>query len=182
MFGILGRRRRPNLATLSIDPDDPTIQPPVRVFISHRWATDQALYTSIIQGLYTASPSRIEDLSLTEALRIEGPRGGRVDPLEVKLELASRIRRSDLVFVPATLTAADEDWIQYEIETAAQLGKPVVFVTERPDRERWNRYLALLERHNVPVRTCTTAPDDILWAIRVLLPARSWGRAPDPTA
>jgi hypothetical protein len=171
MLGLFGGKRpRPNLGTMTIDPDDPALRRSVRVFISHRWDDDPAFRGIILGSLAGLNGLPIDDLSLTTQQRIEGNRGGRVDPLQIRLELAERIRRCDVFFVPADTGAADAEWLQFETEKAAEYRRPVVFVSHNWRRARWNRYVKRLKSLNLPSAMSTTDPQAILAAAKSMLP------------
>lgn len=139
---------------------------PLRVFVSHRWGSDDILRKLIAGYLESNGVDIVTDMSLTPDERVEGPRGGKVDELKIKAEIRNRIAASDLVIVPAHIAASLSRWINWETETAHTLRKPILFVSDRPDRVRFNAYLRRLKAQNYPVRLAQADRADILESVR----------------
>jgi hypothetical protein len=78
----------------------------------------------------------VEDLSLPEDERISGPRGGRVDDVVVKLKISDLIEQSDLVVAPAEKTTENSQWVEWELDCAAQSHKPILFLSTKADRRQ----------------------------------------------
>lgn len=166
-----GSGRTPNLQTMKIDPNDPSLLPTLRIFVSHRWQDKSEFHKRILRSFHDCR-TRIHDLSLTMKDGISGPRGGRTPNLRIQMEIAKRVRACDLFFVPADIAAASDPWIEYETHRAAEHRKPSVFVSTNWRRMRWNKYAEQLSKEGL--QTCKANLDsrDILEAVRTLLPGR----------
>lgn len=103
----------------------------LRVFISHRYGEDKALYDGVIDALNREGFS-VQDMSLTEDRRKKGPRGGDLPPLAIQAEIAARIYTSDVVIAPSRPATSRSWWLTWEIQTATiGYGIPILFVKER---------------------------------------------------
>lgn len=155
---------------MAIDPEDPSLARPLRIFVSHRW--DDAEFHTRILSSFEDSGTSVVDVSLTREHEVVGPRGGSVSPLKIQLELASRIRTCDLFFVPADVAAGNEDWLQYETLKAAEYRKPAIFISDNWRRVRWNKHARQLLDEGLPTRTANLDSKEILEAAKSMLPNR----------
>ena len=169
--GVVETPAAPPPVTPPYDFDDPRIQRPLRVFISHRWQ-NPALHSTILTGLELRYRRRVQDCSLVEAERVGSDPAVQLDDLQIETVVSRKIRNSDVVFVPGDVGAAEDKWLKYETEEAAKSGRPVVFVTEKWRRRRWNRNRGRFAKLGVPSCTSTTDPDAIVEAVRALVPER----------
>jgi hypothetical protein len=109
----------------------------LRVFMSHRWDTDDAeLYETVIKHLGEQGYS-VQDLSLAQGQKVSGPRGGSVAEMEISREIAARIYSSDILLVPSRVGAGLNDWIKWEVELAAvAYDIPVLLIDHTNDIHR----------------------------------------------
>src|SRR5688572_28850437 len=85
----------------------------LRVFISHRYGDDQALYDEVLAALHRNGFS-VQDVSLSAAQVLAGPRGGRLPALEVQSEIAARIYTSDVIIAPSRPAVTRSQWVTRE--------------------------------------------------------------------
>jgi hypothetical protein len=105
----------------------------IRIFVSHRYGSDKQLYDAVLSELRSQGHA-IQDVSLSEDMRISGPRGGRLPHLQIQAEIAARIYTADLLIAPARPATTRSDWLTWEFQLAAiGYGVPVLFVKE-PNR------------------------------------------------
>jgi hypothetical protein len=185
MFGWFRKRSRPNLATPKFDFEEfatgnkkVITRRSLRVFVSHRWEKDDYLRDVFASERFPGL--LVEDLSLTKDLRIIGPRGGEVDELKIKKEIAARIYASDVLIAPSIKSSLkprrvkadgewvhiETDWIGWEIELAALcFNMPVVFVDHRPELRRRINLYERLRKQGAKVATAKADPDDMMSVI-----------------
>jgi hypothetical protein len=93
---------------------------PYRLFISHAWSYSEEYYR-LIDLLNNHPNFEYRNYSVPQH-----------DPLETKSQLRSKlldqINPSQVVLILAGMYAAHSEWINFEIETAARLGKPIIGV------------------------------------------------------
>ena len=184
MFWPFKKRRKPNLKTVSIDQEEfarilreKKQRRSLRVFVSHRWDGDAGLHDFMTSDF---NEFEIDDLSLDKSRRLEGVRGGTLDELEIKQEIAARIFGADVVIAPSTKAALkpkrtkvdgeyavqNTDWISWEIEIAAVcFNIPVVFVDHKEGLQRRNRLYRRLKEVGAKVITAVASKDQIITAI-----------------
>jgi len=147
----------------------------LRVFISHRYGDDRALYDGVIDALNRQGFS-VQDLSLTEEQRREGPQGGRLPRLTIQAEIAARIYSSDVFIAPGRVATGRSPWLTWEVQTATvSYGVPILFVRER-GQQRGTQLIADVAALKLPHRVCD--PDKHLIARNVaeLVSVRpTWG-------
>lgn len=148
-------------------PDEP--KRPLRVFVSHRWGQDDMLRKFVAACLTEHGLDIVTDMSLTPDERVEGPRGGEVDELQIKAEIHRRIVASDIIIVPAHTAAGVSRWISWETETAFTLNKPILFVSDRPDRMRFNGYMRRLKGQNYPIRLANPDKAEIVNTVQEMI-------------
>jgi hypothetical protein len=125
----------------------------LRVFISHRWGDDEALYAGAIDALNRQGFS-VQDLSLTKNQRRQGPRGGQLPKLEVQADIAARIYSSDVVIAPSRVATSWSQWLTWEIQTATiGYGVPILFVKEQ-GHQRQAKLVTEVEKLGLPHRVC----------------------------
>lgn len=141
------------------------------MFVSHRWGRDNAFRAKVTRSL-ADSGLNVEDLSLAEEERIAGPRNGRVPDVQIKQEISDRISRSDVVIVPAEKLHSTDNWIGWELDTAAIQRKPILFLTEDPKRQRFNGRYRQYKRSGLLVDRATTDPVEIVRKVRAMMAGR----------
>lgn len=126
---------------------------PTQIFVSHRYDQDQIFVAEIRDRL--ADHVSIDDGSLTEEQMLAGPRGGKVPDYAVKREICERMRRSDIVLCRNTPSITNNDWISWEIDTAAiALQKPILFVDDRFDAVKGSSLFTELKNASAIVSKC----------------------------
>ena len=126
---------------------------PTQIFISHRYKKDQRFLAAIKGRL--EDHVRIDDGSLTKEQMLSGPRGGKVPGFEVKKEIFDRISQSDVVICRNTSSITNNEWISWEIDTAAiALKKPILFVDDRIDAVRGSAIYTELKNAEAIVGKC----------------------------
>jgi hypothetical protein len=105
-----------------------------RIFVSHRFGRDEALYDSVVDALRRQGHA-IQDISLSDDRKVTGPRGGHLPRLEVQAEVAARIYTCDLLIAPSRPGTTRSEWVTWEVQLAAVgYGVPVLFVEEKDSR------------------------------------------------
>lgn len=133
----------------------------VRVFFSHRYGRDQALYDGVIADL-TRNGFSIQDTSLTASQILTGPRGGDLPTLEVQSEIAARIYTSDILISPSRPAVTRSKWVTWEVQLAAiGYGVPILFVNQRSDQRYSTALVRQIETLELPHRVCDPRIDDI---------------------
>lgn len=124
-----------------------------QIFVSHRYDEDQAFLAEVRDRL--EDHVVIDDDSLTREQMLAGPRGGRAPDFSVKKEICERIRRSDIVLCRNTPSIINNDWISWEIDTAAiALRKPILFVDDRFDAMKGSSLYTELKKADANVSKC----------------------------
>jgi len=184
MFGWFNKPKKPNLATPAFDFTESIAHKlnnrRLRVFVSHRWKEDGELHRILRTDFENF---QIEDMSLSEDRRMLGARGGMVDEIRIKRELAARIYASDILIAPSTKAALkprkvrsegeyveiETDWISWEIQIAAIcFNIPVLFVDTRVNLKRRNALYNKLKAEGANVGVALATADDILMKIDAL--------------
>lgn len=109
----------------------------LRVFMSHRWDTDDAtLYEDALKHLAKEGYA-VQDLSLAQGQKVSGPRGGVVADMKIEREIAARIYSSDILLAPSRVAAGLSDWIVWEVELASvAYNIPVLLIDHAPDMQK----------------------------------------------
>lgn len=103
----------------------------LRVFISHRYGNDKALYDDVLRAVESNGFS-VQDISLSAEQVMAGPRGGQLPKLQVQSEIAARIYTSDVVIAPSRPAVTRSQWVTWEVQLAAiGYGIPILFVNQR---------------------------------------------------
>lgn len=132
----------------------------LRVFISHRYGNDQALYDDVLNALYR-NGFAIQDISLSATQVLAGPRGGRLPTLEVQAEIAARIYTSDVVIAPSRPAVTRSHWVTWEVQLAAiGYGIPILFVNER-NQQRSTRLVSEVAALDLRYRACNPEVSEI---------------------
>ncbi|MFI3300550.1 MAG: TIR domain-containing protein [Candidatus Gastranaerophilales bacterium] len=96
-----------------------------KIFISHCWSYDDA-YETIKGWLETAQYYSFADYSISMDQKLVG-----LTESQLKLAIAERIRQCSIFIVPTGMYCNGRDWIEYEIKTAKNMGKPILAVRPR---------------------------------------------------
>ena len=108
-----------------------------KVFISHCWDYDDD-YSTIKSWLDNALYYSFSDYSISREKKILG-----FNNLELKKAIAEQIRQCSVFIVPTAVYASCSNWVNFEIDTAVRMGKPILAVIP------WG------QKHNsVKVTTC----------------------------
>ncbi|MGE3142001.1 MAG: TIR domain-containing protein [Hyphomonadaceae bacterium] len=108
----------------------------LRIFISHRYDQDQALYDDVVRSLNKEGHA-VQDVSLSARQVLAGPRGGELPELEIQAEIAARIYTSDILVAPSRPGVTRSEWVTWEVQLAAiGYGIPILFVDEEGLRRR----------------------------------------------
>lgn len=108
----------------------------LRIFISHRYGGDRALYGDVILALNRSGFS-VQDISLSAEQALLGPRGGKLPNLRIHSEIAARIYTSDILIAPSRPAVTRAEWVTWEVKLAAiGYGIPILFVNERNHKRR----------------------------------------------
>ena len=91
-----------------------------KLFISHAWHRSEA-YESIIAFLDGAPHFVYSNYSVPEDRAFD-----RMSRAELQEQIREQIRPVDMVIILAGLYVAHSDWIQFEINYAKAIGKPII--------------------------------------------------------
>jgi hypothetical protein len=141
----------------------------LRVFMSHRWDTDDAdLYGKIFKHLGEQGFS-VQDLSLAQDQKVSGPRGGSVADMKISREIAARIYSSDILLVPSRVGAGLSDWIKWEVELASiAYDIPVLLIDHTNDIQR-RSFVAELNAINARFEVVGAQALEIAYAVATLV-------------
>jgi len=92
-----------------------------RVFISHAWEYDDD-YWRVVGFLNDAPNFQWENLSVPEH-----------DPVtddDLKHGLRNQMRPADVFLIIAGMYAAHSDWIEFEVEFARRIGRPIIGISK----------------------------------------------------
>jgi hypothetical protein len=133
----------------------------IRVFISHRYASDRALYDTVIDKLQRQGHA-IQDLSLNEQQQLQGPNGGEVPEMSLQAVIAARIYSADLLIAPSRPRTSRSEWLVWEVQLAAiSYGVPVLFVNE-PGLVNQTRLVSEIARLGLPYAVCGQVSEEIV--------------------
>src|SRR5262245_56999713 len=92
-----------------------------RVFISHAWeySTD---YYRVEEFLHDAPAFRWENLSV--------PQHDPLHPSDLAYELRNQMRPADVFLIIAGMYAAHSDWIDFELQFARRIGRPIIGIVK----------------------------------------------------
>lgn len=151
----------------------------LRIFISHRYGNDQALYDDVVRALNRNGFS-VQDISLSASQILAGPRGGQLPTLDVQSEIAARIYTSDVVIAPSRPAVTRSQWVTWEVQLAAiGYAIPILFVNQR-NQQRSTRLVAEIEGLGLPHRACDPVSSDIARSVAELVNTRpTWAMRQD---
>lgn len=128
----------------------------LRIFISHRYGKDQALYDEVLAAVRRNGFS-VQDISLSAEQVMAGPRGGDLPKLEIQAEIAARIYTSNILIAPSRPAVGRSQWVTWEVQLAAiGYGIPILFVDLR-NHQRRTRLVS--EVDSLGLRYATCEPD-----------------------
>lgn len=147
----------------------------LRIFISHRFGKDQALYDDVIRAL-EGNRFSVQDMSLSAAQAMAGPRGGDLPRLEIQAEIAARIYTSDALIAPSRVGTSRSRWVSWEVQLAAiGYGIPILFVNEAGQR-RSTTLVSEVAGLELPHAVCEHRAQDIVTNLIRLIDGRpNWG-------
>ena len=93
-----------------------------RIFISHCWSYNE--YDRLKEWLDTAKYYAFADCSISVDKKLEG-----LNNSELADAITEHIRQCSVFIVPTAMYVNYSDWIQFEIETAVKMSKPILAVT-----------------------------------------------------
>ncbi len=144
----------------------------LRIFISHRFGDDGALYSDVIAAVERNGFS-VQDVSLSAKQYMKGPRGGKLSKLEVKASVAARIYTSDVLIAPSRPAVTRSDWVTWEVQLAAVgYGVPILFVNQGASQKRRTALVAQVHDLGLPYRVCNRNIQDISRKVAELVDAR----------
>lgn len=154
----------------------------LRIFISHRHDGDAALYDGVIDAL-TRELFAVQDMSLSAAQVMAGPRGGDLDHLEIQAEVAARIYTSDVLIAPSRPAVTRSPWVTWEVQLAAVgYAIPILFVDE-PGLQRRTSLVSQVEALGLPHAVCPPEIPAIASSVVRLVGHPDWGiRQDEPDA
>jgi MTH538 TIR-like domain (DUF1863) len=93
---------------------------PYRIFVSHAWDYSQEYYDLI---------NRLNDYPNFDYRNYSVPEHDRLDTTtQLGQKLLNQMNPAQVVIILAGMYAAHSEWIQYEIDQAVRLGKPIIAV------------------------------------------------------
>jgi hypothetical protein len=132
----------------------------LRIFISHRYGSDQRLYDEVISALYQ-NGFAVQDISLSASQVMAGPRGGQLPKLEIQAEIAARIYTADIMIAPSRVATSHSQWVTWEVQLAAiGYGIPILFVSERNQR-RSTKLVTEVKELELPHAVCSPNAHEI---------------------
>jgi hypothetical protein len=134
----------------------------LRIFISHRYDKDDALYGEVIADLNSQS-FHVQDMSLSARQIMSGPRGGELPKLEIQAEIAARIYTSDILIAPSRVGAGNAEWVTWEVQLAAVgYAIPILFVDHSDDQQRRAALVSEVASVGLPHAVCGRKTPEIV--------------------
>ena len=134
----------------------------LRIFISHRYDKDSALYTEAIAAL-NSQGFAVQDVSLSAGQQMAGPRGGELRKLEIQAEIAARIYTSDILIAPSRVGAGRSEWVTWEVQLAAVgYAIPILFVDQGDDQQRRAALVSEVAELGLPHAVCGPKTHEIV--------------------
>ncbi|MDZ4690118.1 TIR domain-containing protein [Terricaulis sp.] len=153
----------------------------LRIFVSHRYGKDQALYDEVIRALESNGFS-VQDMSLSADQIMAGPRGGDLPKLKIQGEIAARIYTSDALIAPSRPAVTRSQWVSWEVQLAAiGYGLPILFVNEK-EQQRRTRLVSEVADLGLPHAVCARSTQAIVERLISLIEGRpTWGMRQEET-
>ncbi|MGE0829382.1 MAG: TIR domain-containing protein [Hyphomonadaceae bacterium] len=134
----------------------------LRIFISHRYEQDEALYSEVIAAL-NSQGFDVQDVSLSAGQQMAGPRGGELPKLKIQAEIAARIYTSDILIAPSRVGAGRSEWVTWEVQLAAiGYGIPILFVDQGEDQQRRTALVSEVADVGLPHAVCNPVAQEIV--------------------
>ncbi len=134
----------------------------LRIFISHRYEHDDTLYSEVIAAL-NSQGFDVQDVSLSAAQQMAGPRGGELPKLKIQAEIAARIYTSDILIAPSRVGAGRSEWVTWEVQLAAiGYAIPILFVDQGEDQQRRNALVSEVADVGLPYAVCNPKAQEIV--------------------
>lgn len=148
----------------------------LRIFISHRYEHDDTLYGEVIAAL-NSQGFDVQDVSLSAAQQMAGPRGGDLPKLKIQAEIAARIYTSDILIAPSRVGAGRSEWVTWEVQLAAiGYAIPILFVDQGEDQQRRTALVSDVASVGLPHAVCNPYAREIVPSVIKLVGGRpNWG-------
>lgn len=126
----------------------------LRIFISHRYENDEELYREVLTAL-DSQGFAVQDVSLSAAEQMAGPRGGDLPKLEIQANIAARIYTSDILIAPSRVGTSRSEWVTWEVQLAAiGYAIPILFVDHGEDQQRRTALISEVAALELPHAVC----------------------------
>jgi hypothetical protein len=147
----------------------------LRIFISHRYGKDEAMYGQVIADL-NSQKFHVQDMSLAASQIMSGPRGSELPKFAILAEIAARIYTSDILIAPSRADASLSEWVMWEVQLAAVgYAIPILFVDEDQDQPRTSLVSEIADL-GLPYDVCNSVPCKIVPNVIRLVGGRpNWG-------
>lgn len=133
----------------------------LRIFISHRYENDDALYEEVRRAL-NSQGFAVQDVSLNAKEQMAGPRGGDLPKLEIQANIAARIYTSDILIAPSRVGAGRSEWVTWEVQLAAiGYAIPILFVDHGEDQQRRTALVSEVASLGLPHAVCGRVAHEI---------------------
>lgn len=134
----------------------------LRIFISHRYDRDEALYSEVIAAL-NSQGFAVQDVSLSISQQMAGPRGGDLPKLEIQAGIAARIYTSDILIAPSRVGVGRSEWVTWEVQLAAVgYAIPILFVDQGEDQQRRAALVSEVADLGLPHAVCNPVTQEIV--------------------
>jgi hypothetical protein len=144
----------------------------LRIFISHRYEQDEALYTEVIAALNNQGFA-VQDVSLSASHQMAGPRGGELPKLEIQAGIAARIYTSDILIAPSRVGVGRSEWVTWEVQLAAVgYAIPILFVDQGEDQQRRAALVSEVADLGLPHEVCNPVAQEIVPSVIKLVGGR----------
>lgn len=143
----------------------------LRIFVSHRYEYDEALYAKVISALEQEGFSA-QDISVKASEIMAGPRGGNLPKMEIQAQIAARIYTSDILIAPSSPQILQSDWVTWEVQLAAiGYGIPVLFVS-KSEQKRTTSLVGQISDLGLPCALCKPVTQEIVSNVIKLVEGR----------
>lgn len=134
----------------------------LRIFVSHRYEKDEALFNEVIDAL-NSQGFNAQNVSLSAKEQMAGPRGGELPKLKIQANIAARIYTSDILIAPSRVGAGRSDWVTWEVQLAAiGYAIPILFVDHDEDQQRRAAIVSEVAELGLPHAVCSPVAHEIV--------------------